>query len=149
MSPLSPKNPAVLKRSKNFSPSAVRRPPLPFIVRPVSALRPLLSALHFSFFFVMGGRRTVGQGQSQEKWRAESRGRRADTGRTTKGNGGGRTADEEKFLLRFSTAALSPPLPLNEEFSIYKKLWDSLDYGKKVDKSDTKVISFAKYQIRY
>ena len=37
-------------------------------------------------------------------WRAESRGRRADTGRTTKGNGGRRTADGEKFLIRFSTA---------------------------------------------
>ena len=31
-----------------------------------------------------------------------------------------------------------PPLPLKEEFSLYQKLWDSLDYGEKVDKSDTK-----------
>ena len=43
-----------------------------------------------------------GQGQCQEKWRAESGGLWADTGRTTKGNGGGRTADGEKFLLLFS-----------------------------------------------
>ena len=36
--------------------------------------------------------------------RAEGGGRRADTGRTMKGYGGRRTADEEKFLLCFSTA---------------------------------------------
>ena len=34
----------------------------------------------------------------------EGRGRRADTGRTTKGYGGGRRAEGEKFLLRFSKA---------------------------------------------
>ena len=34
----------------------------------------------------------------------ESGGRRADTGRTTKGYGGGRRAEGEKFLLRFSKA---------------------------------------------
>ena len=33
---------------------------------------------------------------------------------------------------------LSPPLPLKEEFSLYQKLWDSLDYREKVDKSNTK-----------
>ena len=29
---------------------------------------------------------------------------------------------------------------IKEEFSLYKKLWDSLDYGEKLDKSDTKLI---------
>ena len=29
---------------------------------------------------------------------------------------------------------------IKEEFSLYKKLWDSLDYGEKLDKSDTNVI---------
>ena len=37
----------------------------------------------------------------------EGRGRRADTGRTTKGYGGGRRAEREKFLLRFSKAPIS------------------------------------------
>ena len=32
---------------------------------------------------------------------------------------------------------LSLPLPLKEEFSLYQQLWDLLDYGEKVDKSDT------------
>ena len=31
-----------------------------------------------------------------------------------------------------------PPLPLKEEFSLYQKLWDSLDYGDKIGKSDKK-----------
>ena len=47
----------------------------------------------------MGGRRTVGQGQSKEKWMGESRGRRADTGRTMKGNGGRRTERSFYFVL--------------------------------------------------
>ena len=33
---------------------------------------------------------------------------------------------------------ISLPLPLKEEFSLYQKLWDSLDYREKVDKGDTK-----------
>ena len=33
---------------------------------------------------------------------------------------------------------LSHPIPLKEEFYLYQKLWDSLDYREKVDKSDTK-----------
>ena len=44
--------------------------------------------------------------QSQEKWRAEVGEQRADIGRTTKGYGGGRRAEGEKFLLRFSTTEL-------------------------------------------
>ena len=32
-------------------------------------------------------------------------------------------------------------LPLKEEFSLYQKLWDLLDYREKVDKSDTKYLS--------
>ena len=35
--------------------------------------------------------------------------------------------------------SLSPPHPLSEEFSLYQKLWDWLDYRKKVDKSDTNI----------
>ena len=31
-----------------------------------------------------------------------------------------------------------PLLPLKEEFFHYHKLWDSLDYGEKVNKSDTR-----------
>ena len=38
----------LLKRSKNLSPSAVRRPTLPFVVRPWSAVRPPPSAFQFS-----------------------------------------------------------------------------------------------------
>ena len=33
---------------------------------------------------------------------------------------------------------ISLPLPIKEEFSLYQKLWDSLDYREKVDKGDTK-----------
>ena len=32
------------------------------------------------------------------------------------------------------------PFPLEEEFSLYQKLWDSLDYRQKVIKIDTKPI---------
>ena len=32
---------------------------------------------------------------------------------------------------------LSLPLHLKEEFSLYQKLWDTVDYGEKVNKSDT------------
>ena len=50
----------------------------------------------------MPGRRSeVGQGQCQEKYRAEGGGWRLDDEgqwRTTKGNGGRRTADGEKFF---------------------------------------------------
>ena len=35
---------------------------------------------------------------------------------------------------------ISLPLPIKEEFSLYQKLWDSLDYREKVNKSDTKYI---------
>ena len=35
---------------------------------------------------------------------------------------------------------VSLSLPLEEEFSLYEKLWDSLDYGEKVDKSYTTFI---------
>ena len=36
---------------------------------------------------------------------------------------------------------LLPPLPLKEEFSLYQKYWDLLDYREKVDKSDIKKFS--------
>ena len=34
------------------------------------------------------------------------------------------------------------PLPLKEEFSLHQKLWDLLDYGEKVDKTDTEELLF-------
>ena len=36
---------------------------------------------------------------------------------------------------------LLPPLPLKDEFSLYQKYWDLLDYREKVDKSDIKKFS--------
>ena len=43
--------------------------------------------------------------------------------------------------------SLSTPLPFKEEFSLYQKLWDSLNYGEKVDKSDTKYLSCVSVKI--
>ena len=51
-----------------------------------------------------GLRAEGGQGQSQEKWRAEGGRRRAEGGHWTDHEGLWRTAEGEKFLLRFSTA---------------------------------------------
>ena len=53
----------------------------------------------------------------------EGRGRRADTGRTTKGYGGGRRAEREKFLLRFSNAAIITLLIRRK----YKRLLNSVN----------------------
>ena len=44
---------------------------------------------------------------------------------------------EKEIDVSLSLYLSLPLLPLKEEFFHYHKLWDSLDYGEKVNKSDT------------
>ena len=48
-----------------------------------------------------------------------------------------REKERERERERERCISLSPSLPLKEEFFLYQKLWDLLDYGEKVDKSAT------------
>ena len=48
--------------------------------------------------------------------------------------------ERERERARERDDSLSSPLTLKDEFSLYQKLWDWLDYREKVDKSDTKII---------
>ena len=45
------------------------------------------------------------------------------------------------MVLREREREMISPFPLEEEFSLYQKLWDSLDYREKVNKIDTKPLN--------